>query len=58
MRLRVEDIVVSAGAFRLGPLTLEAGDGEYLIILGPTGAGKTVTLETIAGLRGPPPGES
>ena len=53
MRLRVEDIAVSAGAFRLGPLTLEAGDGEYLIILGPTGAGKTITLETIAGLRRP-----
>jgi ABC-type sugar transport system ATPase subunit len=51
MRLRVEDMQVSAGAFRLGPLTLEAGAGEYLIVLGPTGAGKTVTLETIAGLR-------
>ncbi|MGC1676786.1 MAG: ATP-binding cassette domain-containing protein [Candidatus Binataceae bacterium] len=56
MRLRLEDIQVSAGAFRLGPLTLEAGDGEYLIILGPTGAGKTVTLETIAGLRRPTAG--
>jgi ABC-type sugar transport system ATPase subunit len=56
MRLRVEDIAVSAGAFRVGPLSLEAGDGEYLIILGPTGAGKTVTLETIAGLRRPTAG--
>ncbi|MGB6554173.1 MAG: ATP-binding cassette domain-containing protein [Candidatus Binataceae bacterium] len=56
MRLRVDDIAVNAGAFRLGPLTLEAGDGEYLIILGPTGAGKTVTLETIAGLRRPTAG--
>lgn len=56
MRLRVENIRVSAGAFRLGPLTLEAGDGEYLIVLGPTGAGKTVTLETIAGLRKPAAG--
>ncbi len=56
MRLRIEDIAVSAGAFHLGPLTLEAGDGEYLIVLGPTGAGKTVTLETIAGLRRPSAG--
>jgi len=56
MRLRLEDMQVSAGAFRLGPITLETGDGEYLIVLGPTGAGKTVTLETIAGLRRPTAG--
>ncbi|HVA82236.1 MAG TPA: ATP-binding cassette domain-containing protein [Candidatus Binataceae bacterium] len=56
MRLRVEDLELSAGAFRLGPLSLEAGDGEYLIVLGPTGAGKTLTLEAIAGLRRPSAG--
>lgn len=56
MRLRLQEIRVSAGDFRLGPVTLEAGDGEYLIILGPTGAGKTLTLETIAGLREPSSG--
>ncbi len=51
MRLKVQDIALRAGSFRLGPVTLEVGDGEYLIVLGPTGAGKTVTLEAIAGLR-------
>ncbi|HUY27055.1 MAG TPA: ATP-binding cassette domain-containing protein [Candidatus Binataceae bacterium] len=56
MRLRVENVELSAGAFRLGPLSLEAGDGEYLIVLGPTGAGKTLTLEAIAGLRRPSAG--
>jgi ABC-type sugar transport system ATPase subunit len=56
MRLQVEDIVVRTGGFRLGPLAFEAGDGEYLVILGPTGAGKTVTLETVAGLRRPTSG--
>ncbi len=51
--IRIRNLEVRAGAFRLrlGDLTL--GDGEYLVILGPTGAGKTVLLETIAGLRHP-----
>jgi molybdate transport system ATP-binding protein len=56
MRLVVEQIELRAGAFRLGPLSLAAGDGEYLIVLGPTGAGKTLTLEAIAGLRAPSAG--
>jgi molybdate/tungstate transport system ATP-binding protein len=51
MRLQVQEIALRAGSFRLGPVTLEVGGGEYLIVLGPTGAGKTVTLEAIAGLR-------
>jgi molybdate transport system ATP-binding protein len=53
MRLEVREITLAAGSFRLGPLTFSAGDGEYLVVLGPTGAGKTLTLETIAGLRVP-----
>ncbi len=44
-------MTVAAGSFRLGPLSLAVGDGEYLIVLGPTGAGKTLTLEAVAGLR-------
>jgi ABC-type sulfate/molybdate transport systems ATPase subunit len=51
MRLEVQEIALRAGSFRLGPITLAVGDGEYLIVLGPTGAGKTLTLEAIAGLR-------
>ncbi len=53
MKLELCDITLAAGSFTLGPLSLAAGDGEYLIVLGPTGAGKTLTLETIAGLRRP-----
>jgi molybdate transport system ATP-binding protein len=56
MRVNVEEIELDAGGFHLGPLSLSAGDGEYVIILGPTGAGKTLTLETIAGLRRPQSG--
>ncbi|MFZ0887507.1 MAG: ATP-binding cassette domain-containing protein, partial [Candidatus Binataceae bacterium] len=51
MSLALENLEARAGAFHLGPLSLSVGDGEYLIVLGPTGAGKTVTLETVAGLR-------
>jgi ABC-type sugar transport system ATPase subunit len=51
MRLEVQEIALRAGSFRLGPITLAVGDGEYLIVLGPTGSGKTLTLESIAGLR-------
>lgn len=51
MRLELEELEVEAGSFRLGPISLALGEGEYLIVLGPSGAGKTVTLETVAGLR-------
>jgi len=32
-------------------LTLDIGDGEFVILLGPTGAGKTTTLRLVAGLE-------
>ena len=38
-------------------LNLDVGDGEFLVLLGPTGAGKTTTLRLIAGLEKPDEGE-
>jgi multiple sugar transport system ATP-binding protein len=38
-------------------MTLEIKDGEFFIILGPTGAGKTTTLRLVAGLERPDRGE-
>src|SRR5688500_15577630 len=34
-------------------LDLTIGDGEFVVLLGPTGAGKTTTLRLVAGLERP-----
>ncbi len=49
--LRIEDVEVKLGEFHLQDISLSVPRGEYFVILGPTGAGKTVLLETIAGLN-------
>lgn len=41
------------GEFSLKNVTLSVERGEYFVILGPTGAGKTLILETIAGFHIP-----
>ena len=48
--IRIQDLCVDLGDFVLRDATLDIEEHEYFIILGPTGAGKTVLLETIAGL--------
>ncbi len=40
----------------LAELSLKIGDGEFMVLLGPTGAGKTTTLRLIAGLERPDAG--
>jgi multiple sugar transport system ATP-binding protein len=37
-------------------LSLAVGDGEFVVLLGPTGAGKTTTLRLVAGLERPDSG--
>jgi multiple sugar transport system ATP-binding protein len=37
-------------------LSLNIGDGEFVVLLGPTGAGKTTTLRLVAGLERPDKG--
>jgi len=51
--VQVRDLGVDLEEFRLCDVNLDVAAGEYFVILGPTGAGKTVLLETIAGLHRP-----
>ncbi len=53
MRLKIEDVSKSFQQFKLVDINLEINDGEYFVILGPTGAGKTVLLKTIMGFHKP-----
>jgi len=49
--LRLRDIRVTLGDFALNKISLHVKHGEYMVLLGPTGTGKTVLLETIAGMH-------
>ena len=41
------------GDFRLKNINLSVNENEYFVILGPTGTGKTVILDIIAGMYQP-----
>jgi len=47
--ITLEKVSHEWGDFSLKNVTLSVNEGEYFIILGPTAAGKTLILETIAG---------
>jgi multiple sugar transport system ATP-binding protein len=52
--LRLDRVSKRFGAATaLSDLSLEVEDGEFFVLLGPTGAGKTTTLRLIAGLEKP-----
>src|SRR4051794_11822438 len=56
------EVRLQSVAKRFGParavcdLSLRVGDGEFVVLLGPTGAGKTTTLRLAAGLETPDKG--
>ncbi len=54
--LRLENISLALGGFRLRSINFHIRAGEYRVLLGPTGTGKTVLLETLAGLHTPQQG--
>ncbi|MDK2890056.1 MAG: molybdate transport system ATP-binding protein [Methanoculleus sp.] len=54
--LVIDSVSKSLGEFSLSNVSLSVEDGEYFIVLGPTGAGKTILLETIAGIYSPDTG--
>ena len=56
--VHLENINISFGSIKaLSNLNLEIKDGEFFVLLGPTGAGKTTTLRIISGLDKPDSGK-
>ena len=54
---RLKSLAKSFGARQaVRDLSLTIGDGELVVLLGPTGAGKTTTLRLVAGLEAPEDG--
>jgi molybdate/tungstate transport system ATP-binding protein len=49
--IEIKELSLRLGEFNLKDVNLSIRDGEYFVILGPTGAGKTVLLECVAGLH-------
>ncbi|MBU0661636.1 ATP-binding cassette domain-containing protein [Patescibacteria group bacterium] len=49
--IEIRNLSIDLGEFSLKNINLTIGDREYFVILGPTGAGKTIIIECIAGLH-------
>jgi len=49
--IEIKNLSVHLRSFSLKKINLSIHKGEYFVILGPTGAGKTVLIECIAGLQ-------
>jgi ABC-type sugar transport system ATPase subunit len=50
-RLELRGLCKDFDGFKISDLSLVAEPGKYLVIIGPTGAGKTLLLETIQGFH-------
>lgn len=56
--VRMENVTKKYGkVIGIKDLSLSINDGEYVAILGPTGAGKTTTMYILAGLISPSSGK-
>jgi len=55
--LKLKDISIRLGDFNLKNINLELEKGDYYVLLGKSGVGKTVLLEIIAGLIKPDSGK-
>ena len=51
MSLQLKGLSLCAGSFALEGINLDIGRGEHVVLMGATGCGKTMLLETICGLR-------
>lgn len=51
--IHIESLKLQLGSFALDDVSLHVGRGEYFVLLGPSGAGKTMLVETLCGLIRP-----
>jgi molybdate/tungstate transport system ATP-binding protein len=51
--IRLEHISLQRGSFSLNDISLDVQSGRYYFLMGPSGAGKTLILEIVAGLKVP-----
>jgi molybdate transport system ATP-binding protein/molybdate/tungstate transport system ATP-binding protein len=49
--MEVRGVQVKVGEFQLEGIDLTVDEGQYFVLLGPTGVGKTILLETLAGIH-------
>lgn len=49
--IEIKELSLSVGKFKIPSLSLSLQKGDFHILLGPTGSGKTLILESIVGLR-------
>ncbi|XZE53787.1 ABC transporter ATP-binding protein [Planctomycetaceae bacterium SH139] len=49
--ISISNVTVAAGSFSLSQLSFQVERGEYAVLMGKTGVGKTTILESICGLR-------
>jgi len=54
--LKLENISKKLGNFSLSGISIDIADGDYFVLLGRSGSGKTQLLELIAGLKDPDSG--
>lgn len=48
--ISINDLTIEFPQFKLGEISLEIGQGEFFALMGPTGSGKTLILESISGM--------
>jgi len=57
MFIEIKNLSIDLGEFKLTDFNLSVKKGEFIVIIGPTGSGKSVVLESIAGFYKPKEGK-